>query len=388
MIDATSLLLRSAGVKTYTFELIKALREEHSSGDVCLFPFLDLPPDYDHERSPFSYLPTMLRIAALHFGNIPNNPAWNLLGRDVDVFHCSNQCKNPPQNTMLTATVHDMTCWLTPEFHSAANVKADAYYAERVLKRAHGLIAVSENSRRDAIKVLGIPDDRIVAIHPGVASHFFDVPRKDIDRVRARLQLARPYVLSVGTIEPRKNTDRLLAAWSAMRKDLREEFDLVFAGPLGWASPATKLALHHDYPPENRDGGRGSVRYLGYVAECDLAGLTAGAAALAYPSLYEGFGLPVAQAMAAAVPVVTSDMSSLPEVAGDAAVYADPRSVDSIRVALEKLLESEDLRRELGRRGRNRAENYRWEVTARKTWTFWKELCAAKGLRSLTASQT
>jgi glycosyltransferase involved in cell wall biosynthesis len=369
MIDATSLLLRSAGVKTYTYELINALRQEPGDGEVSLFPFLDFPPDYDHERSPLPYLSTLLRIAALHFGNIPNNPAWNLLGKSTDVFHCSNQCKNPPANAILTATVHDMTCWLTPDFHSAANVRADAFYAKRVLKRAQALIAVSENSRRDAIQVLGIPENRIVAIHPGVASHFFDVPRADIERVRTKLQLTRPYVLSLGTIEPRKNTDRLLAAWSALRKDLRDHFDLVFAGPLGWASPETQAALHHDPRLD-----RGRVRYLGYVAESDLAGLTAGAAVLAYPSLYEGFGFPVAQAMASGVAVVTSNLSSLPEVAGDAAEYADPQSVESIRQALEKVLESEELRRDLGRKGRKRAEDYRWQVSARKTWAFWQAL--------------
>jgi glycosyltransferase involved in cell wall biosynthesis len=382
MIDATSLLLRSAGVKTYTYELTRALLREHREGEVRLFPFLDLPKDYDHERSPMSWPSTMLRIAALHFGNIPNNAAWNLLGRNIDVFHCSNQCKNPPRNTILTATVHDMTCWLTPEFHSPANVRADAIYAERVLKRAHALIAVSESSRRDAIEILGIPEDRICAIHPGVASHFFDVPQEEIARVRSALRLARPYVLSLGTIEPRKNIDRLLAAWAMLRKDLREEFDLVVAGPLGWASDSTKAALHHD------DGGRpGRVRYLGYVAESDLAGLTAGAAVMAYPSLYEGFGFPVAQAMACAVPVVTSNLSSLPEIAGDGAVYADPRDLDSIRSALERVLDSEALRRDLGSRGRKKAENYRWEVTARKTWAFWKGLEMARERPALTASR-
>ena len=95
---------------------------------------------------------------------------------------------------------------------------------------------------------------------------------------------------------------------------------------------------------------------------------------LAYPSLYEGFGFPVAQAMASGVAVMTSNLSSLPEVAGDAAEYADPLSVESIRQALEKLLESADLRRELGERGRKKAENYRWELNAKKTWNFWKRL--------------
>ena len=386
MIDATSFLLRSAGVKTYTYELSRALLREHREGEVRLFPFLDLPQDCDHERSPLPYLPTMLRIAALHFGNIPNNPAWNLLGRHTDIFHCSNQCKNPPRNTLLTATIHDMTCWLTPQFHSPANVRADAFYADRVLKRAHALIAVSENSRRDAIEVLGLSEDRICAIHPGVASHFFDVPTDEIARVRSKLELTRPYVLSLGTIEPRKNIDRLLEGWAAMRNDLRAEFELVVAGPLGWASESTKVALRR--PDE---GSRRSVRYLGYVAESDLAGLTAGATLLAYPSLYEGFGFPVAQAMASGVPVLTSNLSSLPEVAGDGAEFVDPLDAASICSGLEKLLDSETLRRELGSRGRKRADNYRWEVSARKTWAFWNELkCGRKPLiaDTITASRT
>ena len=363
--------MRSAGVKTYTYEWVRALRNDPAAGDVRLFPFLDMPADYHHERSPLSRTATILRIAALHFGNIRHNPAWNLLGRQIDLFHCSNQCHNPPRNALLTAHVHDMTCWLMPQFHSADNVMADARYAERVLKQADGLIAVSESSRRDAIRVLGIREDRIVTIHPGIADRFFAVAAADVERVRTKLRLERPYVLTVGTIEPRKNTDRLLAAWRALPQHLRMEFQLVFAGPLGWASSETIAAL--------REGGNG-VRYLGYVEEGDLAGLTAGAEVLAYPSLYEGFGFPVAQAMAAGVAVMTSNLSSLPEVAGDAAEYADPASVESIAAALQRLLESPNLRRQLGLRGRKRAETFRWEIAAARTWEFWKSLSMYHGL--------
>jgi len=154
-------------------------------------------------------------------------------------------------------------------------------------------------------------------------------------------------------------------AWTALHDDLREQFDLIFAGPIGWASDETKAKLHE---------GRHGVRYLGYVTEQDLAGLNAGAAVLAYPSLYEGFGFPVAQAMASSVAVLTSNVSSLPEVAGDAAEYVDPKSVESIRQALERLLESEPHRRELGRRGRQRANKFRWETAARQSWDFWDRL--------------
>ena len=266
-----------------------------------------------------------------------------------------------------------MTCWLTPEFHSPANIRTDAHYADRVLQRADGIIAVSENSRRDAIKVLGLREDRIIAIHPGVASHFFDVPRQEIERVQKAFQLSRPYVLCVGTIEPRKNIDRLLQAWAGLRKDLRDAFDLVIAGPLGWASEATTGVLRQN---QNQSVGAagGAIRYLGYVAEPDLPGLTAGSVALAYPSFYEGFGFPVAQAMASGVAVVTSNTSCLPEVAEDAAEYLDPNSVESVRQALARVLESEELRRELGTRGRKKAEQFRWEVAAQKTWEFWQKL--------------
>ena len=365
MIDATPLLLRSTGVKTYTYEWIRALRARGNNGQVSLFPFLGFPSGYDHERSPLGFVPTALRLAALQFGNLPGNRAWNLLGRNTDVFHCSNLCRNPPDNTLLTATLHDMTCWLMPELHAAGNRKADANYENRVLRRANGLIAVSENTRRDAIDILKLPEDRIVAIHPGIAPRFFDVAQSAITRVKADLKLEKPYVLSVGTIEPRKNTKRLLAAWKSLPGSLTNAFDLVFAGPIGWDSDDVAAELR---------AGRQGIRYLGYVAESDLPGLNAGASALAYPSLYEGFGFPVAQAMASGVPVVTSNLSSMPEVAGDAAEYADPKSVESIAAALQKVLESESLRRELGDRGRRRADNFRWEVTAEKTWHFWERL--------------
>jgi len=176
-----------------------------------------------------------------------------------------------------------------------------------------------------------------------------------------RLGLSRPYLLFVGTIEPRKNVDLLLDAYQGLPASLRDEFDLVLAGPIGWASPATLARVR-------------AMRYLGYVPEPDLAPLTAAAAAFAYPSLYEGFGFPVAQAMAAGVPVVTSNVSSLPEIAGDAALLVDPRSLQELRDALVRLLESPSLRAGLAARGRERAERFRWERCAAESWAFFRKL--------------
>ena len=175
----------------------------------------------------------------------------------------------------------------------------------------------------------------------------------------------QPYVLYLGTIEPRKNVDTLLDAWSEFR--FRGDFDLVVAGASGWAAEKT-LARLASRPP--------GVRYLGYVPEDELPGLMAGASAFVYPSLYEGFGFPVAQAMAAGVPVITSNTSCLPEVAGDGALLVDPAARRKFGAAMEKLL---DVRRLAARAGEAaglaRAQReYRWEICARKSLEFFRKL--------------
>lgn len=257
-----------------------------------------------------------------------------------------------------------MTCWLLPDMHSAANVRVGKRFGERVLKRADGLIAISEHTRSDAVKILGIGPERIEVIYPGVAEAFFETNAEITRKAQEKYGLSRPYILFVGTVEPRKNLDTLLDAYEGLDPALREEFDLVVAGPAGWASPHTLARLH---------SGATGVRYLGYVPEPDLPGLTAGASAFAYPSLYEGFGLPVAQAMAAGVSIITSNLSSLPEVVGDAAVLMDPRSSGELRTALERLLASGSLRAELGKRAVARAQRYKWDVCAQKSLGFFRK---------------
>ena len=269
----------------------------------------------------------------------------------ADVFHVSNQIRFPPKGRKLTATIYDMTVRLMPELHTAANIQADQSLAKNVLARADRLIAISENSRQDAVRLLALDAERIEVIYPGVPEVYFGAQARPS---------ARPYVLYLGTIEPRKNVDTLLDAWEGFR--LRGDFDLVIAGASGWAGDKTMARLAAK--PKG-------VRYLGYMPEDELPGLTAGASAFVYPSLYEGFGFPVAQAMAAGVPVITSNTSCLPEVAGAGAMLVDPRSAAEIRSALENLLESPELRRELGAAGSARArEQFRWNICARKSLEF------------------
>jgi glycosyltransferase involved in cell wall biosynthesis len=201
--------------------------------------------------------------------------------------------------------------------------------------------------------MLGIAPERITTIHSGIAQEYFDATPS---------QRAKPYVLYVGSIEPRKNLGTLLDAWQLLKPDLREAFDLVIAGPMAWAAESTLERIQRD------------AAYLGYVPEADLPGLFAGATAFVYPSLYEGFGFPVAEAMAAGAPVVTSNTSCLPEITGDAAALVDPRSPREIAIALTRLLESETLRTELRERGRRQAQCYRWETCAAQSLEFFRRI--------------
>ena len=352
-IDATPVLLRSAGVKNYLYHWIRHLRRQAEHGEIRAFPYLNGFGRLDHEASILTPWQTIPRLAILSLSR--STPLLDLIVSGSGIFHASNQVRRAPRGVKLTATIHDLTCWLTPEFHTPANVQADLAFAESVWRRADGLIAVSENTRQDAIRVLGIAPEKIQTIYSGVPEEYFSA---------RPVQRARPYVLYVGTIEPRKNLNTLLDAWRELKPSLREHFELVIAGPQGWESEQTLARI------------RAEASYIGYVPEADLPGLIAGASLFVYPSLYEGFGFPVVQAMAAGVAVVTSNSSSLPEIAGDAARLIDPKSPAEIARALTALLESESQRATLSALGRARAKKFQWETCAAESLAFFRRIAA------------
>jgi alpha-1,3-rhamnosyl/mannosyltransferase len=363
-VDVVPLLVRSAGVKNYLYYWTRHLRREARGVDVRLFPFMGEPRLLDHQDSVASPLTTGARLALLYLLNRFSNDIAGWMDPAVDVFHT---CKllHPPRRAKLTATIHDLTCWLLPETHSPANVAADLNFAECILKRADGLIAVSQATRDDTVRILKLSPEKIHVIYHGIAEPYFQVTQEDAGAVRARLGLKRSYLLFVGTIEPRKNVSLLLDAFQGLPLSIREEFELVVAGPPGWSQNETLARLRQPTP---------GIRYLGYVAEKDLPGLFAGATAFVYPSLYEGFGFPVVQAMAAGTPVITSGVSSLPEVAGEAAVLVDPRSEAELRAAVQEVLTSPARQRRLAELGRINAQRFSWADCARRSLRFFEEV--------------
>ena len=365
LLDASPLLLRSAGVKNYVYYWARSLAEHAGANRLKLFPFLGELGTFAHERSVLSPAATFPRLGLLYAANICPFPFLNWVTPGSDIFHASHQVLHPPRKARMTSTIYDVTPWLMPEVHAAANVKAADRIANGVFRPSSGLIAISECSRRDAVRVLKLDPEKIEVIYPGIAPAFFDVDGQTARETAGRYGLAKPYALYVGSIEPRKNVAAMLDAWLDLGREVREEFDLVVVGPWGWGDRAVYERL--------RTGIEG-VRYLGYVPEADLPALTAGATIFVYVSLYEGFGLPVGQAMAAGVPVMASMASSLPEVVGDAGLLADPRSRAEIRGGMERLLLSPSLRAQLAERGRQRIAAFTWEECARKSWEFFERV--------------
>ncbi len=366
VIDATPLLLRSAGVKSHLYYWLRSLQAQPQELHIGAFPAIRLPVALRHDRSVLGRGATLARLIYLGLANYVPLPLLDWTRPHADVFHASHQCWNPPRRDKLTATIYDLTCWLMPEFHSRANVAGMKRFARRVLERADGLIAISEHTRADAVRLLGIPAQRIRVIYPGVAEPYFRTTVRQAHEMAEHYGLPVEYVLFVGAIEPRKNVDRLLDAYAGLPAALRKNVPLVVIGPYGWGTPHTLRRL----------GSMDGVRYLGYVPEAHLPALTAAASVFVYPSLYEGFGLPLAQALAAGVPAITSTVSSLPEVAGDAALLVNPEDVSELRQALERLLSDADLRWDLARKARLRAGRFTWQACAAASLDFFREVCA------------
>ena len=224
-IDATPLLLRSAGVKTWTWHFLKHLTSNATNDRIIPLPDISLSAPLVHDRSVLGSLETWRRLGLLYAINAPLSPLIGLMTRKLDVFHISNQIRKFPRRTRVTATLYDMTCRIMPELHTAANVRADRSFTELLIEKTPKMIAVSHSTRNDAIRLLKVDPDRIQVIYPGVAEHFFGA--KPAPR-------SKPYVLYVGTLEPRKNEMTLLDAWQEVRPSIRAEFDLLIVGDVGW----------------------------------------------------------------------------------------------------------------------------------------------------------
>ena len=274
----------------------------------------------------------------------------------------------PPFSGPAIATFHDLSVYRYPDCHPPERVAFMTKEIPVALRRASFLIADSEYVRREVIEFFGWPAARIAAVPLGVSDEYYPRGVESTSAVLGKYGVQHGgYALCVATIEPRKNIGALLRAYQSLPISLRAQYPLVLAGDRGWRSESL-----HDEIGEAQ--AQGWLRYLGYVGQADLPVLFAGARGFVFPSLYEGFGLPLLEAMASGLPVLTSANSTLEEVAAGAALLVNPEDDDAIAVGIQRLLEDDAWRLAAGARSLAVAAQYSWDKTARRTVQIYGEV--------------
>ena len=351
--DVSSLCSSRTGVGTYAFNLLEQLNHENGDQILPLAHCRLVSGKLDAYDRQTPRLNKTLWMQAL----LP----WEMVRLRLDVCHFTNSVGPSWTPCPSIVTIHDATPWLIPECYDRGRLLTMRAIVPIAARRAAAIIAGSYSAKRDITRALGVPETKVHVIYPAPAPTFRPLPAGPaLDAVRRRERLPDRFVLHVGTLEPRKNLVRLVEAFGQLRRHGFGSHGLVLAGMRGWRDAAVFAAIE-------RLGLGDAVRVLGYVPEKTLVSLYNLADALAFPSLYEGFGFPLLEAMACGTPVVTSPNGALREIAGDAARFVEPTEVESIAVGLREVLADPAKREELGSKGLAHVTRFSWSSTAEET---------------------
>jgi len=294
---------------------------------------------------------------------------WVLLRERPDVFHAPHYVLPPATLCRSLVTIHDCIHLMFPQYLpnrvAYAYARASMWSAAR---RAHRILTVSEASKRDILHFFNVRPDKIVVVYNAIDERFRVAPSDEaVARVRERYQLDHGFVLYAGNIKPHKNLVRLIEAFDGLRRRGFDDLTLLIIGDEISRLPSLRRAVHSHKLHKH-------VRFLGFLPGDTLAILYRLAAVFVFPSLYEGFGLPPLEAMASGTPVVTSNVSSLPEVTGGAAVLVDPYDVESIVDGIARVLSNPKLSEELRAKGIARAREFSWERSVARTREIYQEV--------------
>ena len=371
-IDVSSIVY-GVGVSNYTENLVKSLLKIDHQNQYILFAsslrqrkklneFKQSLKEFKNVEFKFLFLPPAL--LEILWNKLRLFPVDKITG-PVDIFHSWDWVQPPISNpeTKKISTIHDMVVYL---FSSSVHPKILASQKRRlqlVKKEADLVLADSDTTKEDVVKFLEIPADKIRVVYLGVSNSFHP---QDEDKVKNTLQkykIKKPYILSVATQEPRKNIQKLIDVYNKIKEN-RRDLSLVLVGKYGWGENLTKTTEEEE-----------NIKVTGFIPKEDLINLYSGCRVFAYPSLYEGFGLPILEAMACGAPTITSNNSSMAEIARDAAILVDPRSETQITKAVEMVLDLklEDYQKMVNA-SLNRARQYSWAKTAKQTLEIYREV--------------
>ena len=355
--DGTTLTPGRTGVGYYTEHLLQHLaREVESTGDE-LVVISNQPVD---TQVP---LPPHVRVHEGHrfpirIGWMQLRAARALEALAPDVAHFTNGMVPAGAAVSTVVTIHDMSLRLYPQCHPVRRLLLNRPLMHVAIQRASAIVTVSHSTRRDLLRLHGLAPERVSVVHEAASPVFRPIrDRARLDGIRAKYGLPDRFILYVGTIEPRKNLPRLIDAFAQARR-AGIGHDLVCVGPYGWSSRDLVGRIE-------QLGLSGHVHFTGYVPFDDLPVIYNLGELFVFPSLYEGFGLPVVEAMASGTPVLTANTSSLVEIAGDGAETVDPMNTEALGHAILRLLTDEPRRRDLAERGRQRSRAFSWSQTAR-----------------------
>lgn len=348
-IDVTPLDVPYSGVGTYTSNLLKTLLSFNNSEYIPL-----APPAWPRRN--------VVRRVALNKSvwmqaALPLKISW----LQLDLCHFTNFVAPLWSPCPTVLTIHDMTLWLFRQHHTLRRLLAMRPIIPLVARRAQAIITVSESAKADLIAILDIDPAKVHVVYEAPSAEFRPLEAsEERESVRMLYGLPSQYILYVGTLEPRKNLVRLLEAFAYLRSQERIPHNLVLVGNRGWKERPIFEAV-------KRLGIQSSLHFIGQVPLDHLVQLYNSADLLAFPSLYEGFGLPIVEAMACGTPVLTSPRGSLREIAGDAAEFIDPVDVNSIAEGLYRILCDPGYAERLRARGLDRAQQFTWTRAAQQT---------------------
>ena len=353
---------QAGGIATYSYNLIKNLNkidkknkyflihhtiknlEIYSRNKEIIFPLKNIPFKWTSWR--FFRLPLFLR----------KNNAFSL---DIihDTFEIGPLSVNLPTKKIIT--VYDLSAYLFPQYHNFLNYLLHKLLFKKTLLNVDCVLTISKNSKNDLIRHFSISPNKIKVTYLGVNEKFRVYKNKiKLDNVRVTYNLPKKFILYIGTLEPRKNIPNLLKAYAKLCG--RIKIPLIIVGKIGWKYKEIFKTI------ENCDL-KDKIILLGYIREEDLPAMYNLATVFVYPSFYEGFGLPVLEAMACGCPVVTSNISSLPEVAGKAAIMINPYNVNALAKAISKVLTDENLRKSMIKKGLKQVQKFSWNRCAKQT---------------------
>lgn len=351
-IDISQIAYKGTGVGRFTNSLINALLE-HDKSNKFYFYFFSLRKTFDsklekrilnkgHKLIKLPIPPSLLSIINNNIHSSFLSSIIYYLSSDLDYF-LSSDWTEPALKTNKATVVHDIVFKQYSETLDKKIVSVQEQRLRWVRKESKIIFSDSQSTKDDLIKFFNIESEKIIVNYPGVDVH---VPsQQQIQTTLKKYNLEKPFILSVGKQEPRKNIDRLV---SAMKKNNHETINLVIVGPKGWGDKNVKSQISN-------------VKYLGYISDNELYSLYSTCLFFVYPSLYEGFGYPIIEAMKLGAPVACSNTSSMKEIAGDSALLFDPLNTKEIFQCINTLMQDDKLRKELIVKGKRRSEIYSWE---------------------------